>query len=239
MRVGIVGWRGMVGSVLMERMRACGDFGLIDPVFFSTTQAGAPSPVTDHGSQTVQDAFDLKALSGMEAIISCQGGEYTETVHPWLRGAGWNGYWIDAASTLRMRSDAVVILDPVNRSVIDAALHQGRRDYIGGNCTVSLLLLALAGLLRDDRIEWISSMTYQAASGAGAANMRELVGQMAAVGNGLGAQGHDSILEFDRVVATRLRGVDLPTAEFGQALAGNLLPWIDSDLGTGQSREEW
>ncbi len=244
MRVGIIGWRGMVGSVLMERMRAEDDFALIEPTFFSTTQAGLSAPLASHAHALICDANDIAVLSGMDVILTCQGGAYTERVHPRLRAAGWGGYWIDAASSLRMQPEAVIILDPVNRDVIDAALRRGQRDFIGGNCTVSLLLLALAGLFKADLIEWISSMTYQAASGAGAANMRELVAQMAYLGLESGAPIADadagaSILEFDRAIATRLRVAGIPVAEFGQALAGNLIPWIDSDLGTGQSREEW
>jgi aspartate-semialdehyde dehydrogenase len=244
MRVGIIGWRGMVGSVLLERMQAEGDFELIQPTFFSTTQAGFPAPISAQGQALVCDANDMAALLAMDALLTCQGGNYTERMHPVLRAAGWGGYWIDAASTLRMRSDAVIVLDPVNRDVIDAALSRGQRDFIGGNCTVSLLLLALAGLLKEDLIEWISSMTYQAASGAGAANMRELVAQMAYLGVESASSadvvdGDASILGFDRAVARRLRDNKIPVAEFGQALAGNLIPWIDSDLGTGQSREEW
>jgi aspartate-semialdehyde dehydrogenase len=242
MQVGIVGWRGMVGSVLVERMRAEGDFRVVDPVFFSTTQAGAAAPAVGRPVPTVQDANDLAALGAMDVVLSCQGGDYTTDVHPRLRSRGWTGYWIDAASTLRMRPEAVVILDPVNRPVIDAALAAGRRDFIGGNCTVSLMLMALGGLFRADLVEWLTAMTYQAASGAGAANMRELVAQMGAAHAAaatLLADPKSAILEVDRAVGAALASPDLPHAEFGTALVGSLIAWIDKDLGNGQSREEW
>ncbi|MBS0397018.1 MAG: aspartate-semialdehyde dehydrogenase, partial [Proteobacteria bacterium] len=177
MRVGIVGWRGMVGSVLVERMRAEGDFAAVEPVFFSTTRAGQPAPDVGRPLPAVRDANDVAALAAMDVVLSCQGGDYTGAVHPRLRAHGWDGYWVDAASTLRMQPEATVILDPVNRPVIDAALAAGRRDFIGGNCTVSLMLMGLGGLFRDDLVEWATAMTYQAASGAGAANMRELLAQ--------------------------------------------------------------
>ncbi len=242
MQVGIVGWRGMVGSVLIERMRAERDFAAIEPVFFSTTQAGAPAPDVGRPVPAVRDAHDLAALGAMDVVLSCQGGDYTADVHPRLRAAGFRGYWVDAASTLRMRPDAVVILDPVNRPVIDAALDAGRRDFIGGNCTVSLMLMGLGGLFREDLVEWVTAMTYQAASGAGAANMRELVAQMGAVHAAAAALLDDpasSILAVDRAVKAALESPALPHAEFGTALAGSLIPWIDKDLGNGQSREEW
>jgi len=178
MKTGIVGWRGMVGSVLMERMRAERDFDVIEPVFFSTSQAGGAAPDVGRHAGVLRDANDIDALSACDVIVTCQGGDYTSEVHPRLRSAGWRGYWIDAASALRMKDDAVIVLDPVNRGVVDAALKTGVRDYVGGNCTVSLMLMALAGLLREDLVEWITSMTYQAASGAGAPNMRELLEQM-------------------------------------------------------------
>jgi len=242
MRVGIIGWRGMVGSVLVERMRAERDFDVVEPVFFSTSQAGAAAPAVGRAVPAVRDANDVAALAELDVLISCQGGDYTSAMHPKLRAAGWRGYWIDAASTLRMQPDAVIILDPVNRPVIDAALAAGVRDYIGGNCTVSLMLMGLGGLFREDLVEWATAMTYQAASGAGAANMRELIAQMGTVhaaAAGLLADPRSSILEIDRVVSETLRGSALPHAEFGTALAGNLIPWIDKDLGNGQSREEW
>ncbi|HUO79705.1 MAG TPA: aspartate-semialdehyde dehydrogenase [Steroidobacteraceae bacterium] len=242
MQVGIVGWRGMVGSVLVERMRAEGDFALVEPVFFSTTQAGRAAPDVGRPVGPVRDAADLAALAAMDVLVSCQGGDYTQDVHPRLRAGGWDGYWVDAASALRMRPEAVVILDPVNRPVIDAALDAGRRDFIGGNCTVSLMLMALGGLFRADLVEWVTAMTYQAASGAGAAHMRELVAQMGAAhaaAAALLADPASSILAVDRAVGAALAGPSLPHAEFGTALAGSLIPWIDKDLGNGQSREEW
>jgi aspartate-semialdehyde dehydrogenase len=241
-RTGIVGWRGMVGSVLMERMRAERDFELIEPVFFSTSQAGGAAPDVGRGAGVLHDANDLAALAACDVILTCQGGDYTNAVHPKLRAAGWNGYWIDAASALRMKDDAVIILDPVNRSVIDAALKTGVRDFIGGNCTVSLMLLALGGLLREDLVEWITSMTYQAASGAGAPNMRELLEQMGVAHAAAATRLRDpgsAILDIDRAVTDCLRSDALPKAQFGAPLAGSLIPWIDKDLGNGQSREEW
>jgi aspartate-semialdehyde dehydrogenase len=241
-KTGIVGWRGMVGSVLMERMRAEHDFAVIEPVFFSTSQAGGTAPDVGRGAGTLRDANDLEALAACDVILTCQGGDYTNAVHPKLRAAGWKGYWIDAASALRMKDDAVIILDPVNRGVIDAALKAGVRDYIGGNCTVSLMMLALGGLLREDLVEWITSMTYQAASGAGAPNMRELLEQMGvahASAAGLLRDPGSAILDIDRAVTDCLRGDSLPKAQFGAPLAGSLIPWIDKDLGNGQSREEW
>jgi aspartate-semialdehyde dehydrogenase len=241
-KTGIVGWRGMVGSVLMQRMRAERDFELIDPVFFSTSQAGGAAPDVGRGAGVLRDANDLEALASCDAVLTCQGGDYTGAIHPKLRAGGWRGYWIDAASTLRMKDDAVIILDPVNRDVIDAALKTGVRDYIGGNCTVSLMMLALGGLFRDGLIEWITSTTYQAASGAGAPNMRELLEQMGAAHASAAALLRDpgsAILDIDRAVTDCLRGESLPKAQFGAALAGSLIPWIDKDLGNGQSREEW
>ncbi len=234
----------MVGSVLMQRMAAERDLDHVDPVFFSTSQAGGAAPVV--GGRKVatplQDANDLEALAKCDVVVTCQGGDYTNAVHPKLRAAGWKGYWIDAASALRMKDDAVIILDPVNRDVIDAALKAGVKDYIGGNCTVSLMMMALNGLFRADLIEWITSMTYQAASGAGAPNMRELLAQMgvahAAAANLLQDPG-SAILDIDRSVTDVLRSDALPKANFGAALAGSLIPWIDKDLGNGQSREEW
>ena len=242
MNVGIIGWRGMVGSVLVQRMREEGDFDLIDPAFFSTSQAGASGPAIGKRVKPVQDARDLDALAAMDVLISCQGGDYTTAIHPALRAGGWKGYWIDAASTLRMAEDAVIILDPVNRDVIDAALARGVRSYIGGNCTVSLMLMATAGLFRANLVEWITAMTYQAASGAGAQNMRELVTQMGRIHEpvaSLLADPSSAILDIDRTVSGTLRSPDFPVAQFGYPLAGSLLPWIDKDLGNGQSREEW
>ncbi len=241
-KVGIIGWRGMVGSVLIERMCAERDFDLVAPVFFSTSQAGSRGPDIGRDVGKVVDANNLDALAAMDILISCQGSDYTNAVFPKLRAAGWDGYWIDAASALRMQSDAVIILDPVNRDVIDVALAKGVKNYIGGNCTVSLMLMAMAGLFKAGLIEWVTAMTYQAASGAGAAHMRELVAQMGAVHAAVRPlldNPASAILELDRIVADTLRKGEVPTGQFGQPLAGSLLPWIDQDLGSGQSREEW
>jgi aspartate-semialdehyde dehydrogenase len=243
MQVGIIGWRGMVGSVLVQRMREERDFDLVDPIFFSTSQAGGTAPSIGKTVPAVKDAKDVTALAAMDVLISCQGGDYTADIHPRLRKAGWTGYWIDAARHLRMADDAVIILDPVNRPVIDRALDRGLKDFIGGNCTVSLMLMALDGLFRADLVDWMTSMTYQAASGGGAKHMRELVSQMglahASVADLL-ADPTSSILDIDRELITTQRGRDFPVQNFeGFPLAGSLLPWIDADLGTGQSREEW
>ena len=232
----------MVGSVLVQRMREERDFEQIDPVFFSTSQAGAAAPEIGKRVPAVKDARDIVQLAGLDVLISCQGGDYTSEIYPKLRDAGWNGYWIDAASTLRMADDAVIVLDPVNRGVIDQALARGVKNYIGGNCTVSLMLMATAGLFRADLVEWITAMTYQAASGAGAPQMRELVAQMGYLHKtaaGLLADPKSAILDVDRTVAEALRSADLPSTNFGYPLAGSLLPWIDKDPGTGQSKEEW
>jgi aspartate-semialdehyde dehydrogenase len=237
--VAMVGWRGMVGSVLMQRMHQEGDFKLIRTRFFSTSNAGGVAPV---GDLALADAADLEALSACDLVLSCQGGDYTQATHTALRAKGWEGYWIDAASSLRMSDDAIVVLDPVNRSVIDQGLDQGIKNYIGGNCTVSLMMLALNGLFREDLIEWITAMTYQAASGAGAQHMRELIAQMGAVHQeaaGLLADEQSSILDIDERVASYLCSSKLPKEHFGVALAGSLIPWIDKDLGNGMSREEW
>ena len=242
LRVGIVGWRGMVGSVLVQRMREERDFELVEPVFFSTSQAGGKGPAIGKDACPVQDANDLEALQALPVIIACQGGDYTNDVYPRLRAAGWKGYWIDAASALRMKDDAVIILDPVNMPVIERALAGGVRNFIGGNCTVSLMMMGMAGLFRHDLVEWMTSMTYQAASGAGAANMRELAAQMAYLGDAARPALSDpaaTALDIDRRVADAMRNGALPREQFGHALAGSLLPWIDKDLGDGQSREEW
>jgi aspartate-semialdehyde dehydrogenase len=242
MQVGIIGWRGMVGSVLVQRMREERDFDLVDPVFFSTSQAGAAGPEIGKRTPTVKDANDVHELAAMDVLISCQGGEYTAAIHPKVRAAGWTGYWIDAARQLRMADNAVIILDPVNRPVIDRALDRGIKDYIGGNCTVSLMLMAMDGLFRADLIEWMTSMTYQAASGGGAKHMRELVTQMGLAHEAVAdllADPNSSILDIDRKLIAAQRH-DFPTQNFeGFPLAGSLLPWIDADLGNGQSREEW
>ena len=242
MKVGLVGWRGMVGSVLVGRMQEERDFDHVRTTLFSTSQAGQAAIALPNTAPVVADAGDVAALSAMDVLISCQGGDYTTAMHPKLRAAGWNGYWIDAASTLRMQDHAVIILDPVNRGVIDAALAAGGRDFIGGNCTVSLMLMAMGGLVREGLVEWVTAMTYQAASGAGAQNMRELLAQMGAAHEevrGLLADPGSNILDIDRAVSARLRSDGFPTEQFGHPLAGSLLPWIDKDLGNGQSREEW
>jgi aspartate-semialdehyde dehydrogenase len=239
MKVGLVGWRGMVGSVLLQRMQEENDFAGIEPVFFSTSQAGAPAPMN---AGPLKHASDLAELKKLDIIITCQGGDYTKAIHPELRKSGWNGYWIDAASTLRMEKDAVIILDPVNRNVIDVALANGQKDFIGGNCTVSLMLMALGGLFRAGLVEWLSSMTYQAASGAGAPNMRELLDQMGVLHSSIAGLLKDpasAILDIDRKVTATLRSDAVPKKEFGFPLAGNLLPWIDREVEDGQSREEW
>jgi aspartate-semialdehyde dehydrogenase len=240
--VGFVGWRGMVGSVLIERMRAEGDFRDIEATFFTTSNVGGAGPAIGKPVGALKDANDIAALAKNDVIITCQGGDYTKAVHPKLRASGWKGYWIDAASALRMDKDAVIILDPVNRPVIDKAVKAGVRDYIGGNCTVSLMLMAIDGLIKQDLVEWVSAMTYQAASGAGAQNMRELLQQMGEVhfaAKGLLDDPASAILDIDREVAGILRDEGFPTEHFGVPLVGSLLPWIDTDLGNGQSREEW
>lgn len=238
--VGIVGWRGMVGSVLLDRMRAEGDFQHFDPVFFSTSQTGQNGPDVGKGTAPLKDANDVKQLAETDMIVSCQGGDYTGAVHSKLREAGYQGLWIDAASTLRMAESAVIILDPVNRKHIDKALDAGTKDFIGGNCTVSLMLMAVGSLFEKGWVEWISSATYQAASGAGAKNMRELVEQMAALGAAPAASDPtSSALELDKQVTDIMRGDSFPKAEFGAALAGSLIPWIDKPVEAGQTREEW
>lgn len=240
-KVGLVGWRGMVGSVLMKRMREESDFALVEPVFFTTSNVGGKGP-DEAGGVPLKDAKSIDDLRRMDVVITCQGGDYTNEVFPKLRAAGWNGHWIDAASSLRMKDDAVIILDPVNLHVIKDALAKGGRNWIGGNCTVSLMLMALGGLFKADLVDWMTSMTYQAASGAGAQNMRELLMQMGevhSVAKSLLADPASAILDIDREVAGILRDEKLPTANFGVPLAGSLIPWIDKDMGNGQSREEW
>ncbi len=242
MRVGFIGWRGMVGSVLMDRMLEEKDFSGIEPVFFSTSQVGQAAPKVGIDAPPLKDAYAVDELKTLDAIVTCQGGDYTKKVHPELRAAGWKGYWIDAASTLRMEESSVIVLDPVNRSVIDKALDRGGKDFIGGNCTVSLMLMGIGGLFRHGLVEWISSMTYQAASGAGAKNMRELLSQMGALEGAVAAELADpssAILDIDRIVTETLRSGDFPTDQFGVPLAGSLIPWIDRPVELGQSREEW
>lgn len=242
-RVGFIGWRGMVGSVLMDRMRAERDFDLIDePVFFTTSQVGQQGPDIGKTIPLLKDASDLDELKSMDVIVSCQGGGYTKQVFGKLRANGWQGYWIDAASTLRMENDSIIILDPVNMDVISDGLGSGVKNFIGGNCTVSLMLMALGGLFREGLVEWATAMTYQAASGAGAKSMRELLSQMGSAHGavkGLLDDPSSAILNIDRQVADRLRSDEFPTSNFGVALAGSLIPWIDTQLENGQSREEW
>jgi aspartate-semialdehyde dehydrogenase len=232
----------MVGSVLVQRMREERDFDHIEPVFFSTSQAGGRAPAIGREVEAVRDATDIAALKSLPVIISCQGGEYTNDVVPRLRQEGWQGYWIDAASALRMNDDAVIILDPVNMPLIKQAVSGGIKNYIGGNCTVSLMLMGMAGLFQHDQIEWMTTMTYQAASGAGAAAMRELVAQMACIGESAERLLEDpaaTVLDIDRAVTEAIRSSDLPKTDLEYPLAASLLPWIDQDLGNGQSREEW
>jgi aspartate-semialdehyde dehydrogenase len=240
--VGIVGWRGMVGSVLIERMLAEGDFELIEPLLFSTSQIGGRGPALGVSTPPVGDANLVDALAKLEIIVSCQGGDYTKAMHPALRRAGWKGWWIDAASALRMADDSVIVLDPVNRPVIDAGLARGVRDFIGGNCTVSLMLMAMHGLLARGWVEWISTMTYQAASGAGARQMRELAAQTRALGTAAAPLLDDpasAILELDRAVTSAQRDPRLPVEAIGAPLAGSLIPWIDAPMEGGRTREEW
>ena len=239
LRVGFIGWRGMVGSVLMQRMREENDFAGLHPVFFSTSNVGGEAPKEAGRRATLKDAKDLTELASCDVLISCQGGEYTTEVYGPLRKSGWQGYWIDAASTLRMEKDAVIILDPVNADVIQQGLSHGIRSYIGGNCTVSLLLMAVAGLLKAGFVEWITSMTYQAASGAGAAKMLELVKQMGCLVEPTRKTPAENALEVDRMVMDAQRSASLPTGEFGAPLAGSLLAWIDKEMPGGQTREEW
>ena len=242
---GLIGWRGMVGSVLMHRMDEENDFALFNPRYFSTSNAGGTAPVFG-GKETdspLLDAHDLKALAACDILVSCQGGDYTNATYAKLRESGWKGHWIDAASTLRMKEHTVIVLDPVNENVIRDALARGGRDWIGGNCTVSLMLMALGGLFHADLVEWISAMTYQAASGAGAQNMRELLAQMGALHHAVADDLKDpasAILDIDRKVSTTLRSADFPTKNFrNTALAGSLIPWIDVPVENGQSKEEW
>ena len=233
----------MVGSVLMRRMREEGDFAAIDePIFFTTSQLGEPGPDIGKPVPPLQDALDFKQLRSLDAIVTCQGGDYTKQVYADLRGSGWQGYWIDAASTLRMEPQTVIVLDPVNRAVIERALAAGVRDYIGGNCTVSLMMMAMGGLFENDMVEWISAMTYQAASGGGARHMRELIAGMGSLHQSVAALLDDpaaAILEIDQRVTAALRAPEFPSEQFGVPLAGSLIPWIDSQLENGQSREEW
>ncbi len=241
--VGLVGWRGMVGSVLMQRMQDEGDFAHIEPVFFTTSNPGGAAPAMAKNENTLKSASDIAELSKCEIIISCQGGDYTSEVYPQLRASGWNGYWIDAASTLRMNDDAVIVLDPVNLGVIKNAMSRGVKNYVGGNCTVSCMLMGLGGLFEQGLVEWMTSMTYQAASGGGAQHMRELLTQFGTINSAVKPlldNPASAILEIDRTVLATQHGFSPEeTRQFGAPLAGNLIPWIDKDLGNGQSKEEW
>ncbi|RJP86058.1 MAG: aspartate-semialdehyde dehydrogenase [Desulfobacteraceae bacterium] len=242
LKVGFIGWRGMVGSVLMDRMMEEDDFHGFEPLFASTSQIGQSGPEVGLDIPPLQDAFDIKTLSGMDIIVTCQGGDYTKKVYPALRSAGWNGYWVDAASSLRMENDSIIVLDPVNRHVIDKGLANGIKNYIGGNCTVSLMLMAVGGLFAKGYIEWITSMTYQASSGAGANNMRELVKQMGVIsqaGEEFISDPASSILDLDRRIIQTMRGAEFPVDYFGVPLAGSAIPWIDTAVASGQSKEEW
>jgi len=242
-KVGFIGWRGMVGSVLMERMRAERDFDLIEPLFFSTSQAGGNGPAIGREVPQVKNARDVKSLAAMDILVSCQGSDYTAEIYPALRGAGWNGYWIDAARTLRMKDDAVIVLDPVNLQVIRSAVARGIRNFIGGNCTVSCMLMGMHGLFARDLVEWMTCVTYQAASGGGAQHMRELLVQFGLINaevKDLLANPASAILEIDRKVLAKQNDGSLPMEHFGGVpLAGNLIPWIDRDMGNGMSLEEW
>jgi len=242
MRVGMIGWRGMVGSVLMQRMREEKDFDLIEPVFFTTSQTGQAGPDIGKDVPALKDAKSIDELKSMDTIISCQGGSYTDEIYPQLRAAGWKGYWIDAASSLRMVDESVIVLDPVNLDVIEAAIANGGKTFVGGNCTVSLMLMAIGGLFNQNLVEWISPMTYQAASGAGAKNMRELISQMGALRDNVKPLLDDpasAILSIDRQVSEFMRSDEYPVDQWGVPLAGSLIPWLDSPMQTGQTREEW
>lgn len=244
MKVGFIGWRGMVGSVLMDRMVAEGDFKNIEATFFTTSQAGqkAPSFATKYGSENLEDAMDTAILSEMDVILTCQGGDYTSNIHAKLRKKGWSGYWVDAASTLRMKENSLICLDPVNSELLQNGLENGVKDFVGGNCTVSLMLMALGGLFKEDLVEWVSSHTYQAASGGGARNMVELINGMGSVYNSVLSEVKNpasAILEIDKKVTDHMRSEDYDKKLFGAPLAGSLIPWIDSPMDNGQTREEW
>jgi aspartate-semialdehyde dehydrogenase len=241
MKVGFVGWRGMVGSVLMERMQSENDFADIEPIFFTTSNVGGAAPAVAPGLPALKDAYSVDDLKQLDVIVTCQGGDYTNEIFPKLRSAGWNGYWIDAASSLRMEDDAVIVLDPVNQGVIDAALKKGVKNFIGGNCTNSIMLMGVGGLFHAGLVDWVSSMTYQAASGGGANHMRELLKGMGVIHNAVAdelATPASAILDIDRKVASTIRN-DVPREFFPAPLAGGLIPWIDKQLDNGQSKEEW
>ena len=241
-QIGFIGWRGMVGSVLMERMQAENGFSGFEPIFFTTSNVGGQGPALGIDVPPLQDAYDIKLLTSLDIIISCQGGSYTKEIYPEVRKQGWQGYWIDAASTLRMAEDSIIVLDPVNRTVIDNAVGSGIKTFVGGNCTVSLMLMAISGLIESGHVEWISSMTYQAASGAGAKHMKELISQMAALGNistALLKNPATTAIALDQVITSELRKDSFPTENFSVPLAGSLIPWIDTLMESGQTREEW
>jgi len=240
--VGFIGWRGMVGSVLMQRMIEERDFDMIHPVFFSTSQTGQPAPEFTKQGGALQDAYDIDALKALDIIVTCQGGDYTSDIYPKLRAAGWQGYWIDAASTLRMADDAIIILDPVNKHVIEEGLNKGTKAFIGGNCTVSLMLMSLGGLFAHNLVDWVSVSTYQAASGGGARHMRELLVQMGLLHAGVAKELQDpasAILDIERKVTSMMRSGTLPVDNFNAPLAGSLIPWIDCAWENGQTKEEW
>jgi aspartate-semialdehyde dehydrogenase len=237
LKIGFIGWRGMVGSVLMERMIQEKDFHNYEAIFFTTSNIGGKGPDIGMSTPALQDAYDINILSTLDIAVTCQGSDYTKQIYPELKKRGWKGYWIDASSGLRMENDSIIVLDPVNRAVIDKGLKEGIKSYIGGNCTVSLMLMAIGGLFENNLVEWITSMTYQAASGAGANNMKELVSQMAAIG---AINNPDlSAVELDRLITNEMRGNTFPTQFFGAPLAGSLIPWIDAALESGQTKEEW
>ncbi len=238
-KVGFIGWRGMVGSVLMERMAAESDFSQMESYFFSTSQTGEAAPKVTNAHDKLLSAMDSKELAKMDILVSCQGGEYTTEIFPMLRKDGWKGVWIDAASTLRLKDDAVIVLDPVNRTFIQDSIHKGVKNFVGGNCTVSLLLIALDGLFKENLVEWVSSMTYQAASGAGAKNMIELLDQMKSVGTAFAKNPAGSALDLEKQMTTLMASSEFPKTNFGHPLALNVLPWIDSEMPSGQSKEEW
>lgn len=242
LKVGFVGYRGMVGSVLMQRMVEEGDFGGYEKLFFSSSQAGKTDRYAGGSTGVLEDAFDTEKLKQMDIIVTCQGGSYTEKVYPQMMASGWKGYWIDAASTLRMDKNSIIVLDPVNRDVIDKGLREGVKCFVGGNCTVSLMLMAIGALFKNDLVEWLTSMTYQASSGAGAKNMKELLAQMDFLGKAAGDAIYDpasAIIEIDRKVTDAMRSSGMPVANFKVPLAGSVIPWIDKKLDNGQSREEW
>jgi aspartate-semialdehyde dehydrogenase len=239
LRVGLIGWRGMVGSVLLERMREESDFARIDPVFFSTSNVGGAAPAEARDGGKLKDARDLRELASCDVLVSCQGGDYTTEIYGPLRESGWKGFWIDAASTLRMNDDAAIVLDPVNADLIRESLARGMRTFAGGNCTVSLMLMAVGGLFKAGLVEWLTTMTYQAASGAGAAKMLELAKQLGRLADSARATPSENALEIERLMTQAQRAASLPTDEFGAPLAGSLLPWIDREMPGGQTREEW